>query len=186
MQLVVVRLMLGYAERMQKQLCLFLLLLHSATPLSAECYKWVDEQGVVHYADRPQEGAETVKVPESTTKKTNPVAPEDGPMGGGTASTDGTYEFFAIAEPENGETIRSDENVVKITFFVQPPLQKGHKILLYLNGQQVPGEMELTRVAISGLECGSNTIHAVVRDDKGKQLATTKTVLFYLRKEVVY
>lgn len=175
--------MLGYAVHMQKRLFLFLLLVLSVTPLSAECYKWTDEQGVVHYSDRPYEGAETVKVPKP---KANPAAPGDDPLGGGTASTDGTYETFAIAEPENNQTIRSNENAVKVTFFIQPPLQQGHKIVLFLNGQQVAGEMELTRVAIRGLECGINSIHAVVRDEKGKHLATTKTVLFNLRKEAVY
>ena len=106
-------------------------------------------------------------------------------MGGGTATTDGTYETFAIAEPENSQTIRSNEGTVEISFFIQPPLLEGHKILFYLNGQKMAGEMTYTRVSMSGLQCGINTIHAVVVDEKGKTRATTKAVLFHLRKEAI-
>jgi hypothetical protein len=177
--------MLGYSGHMLKRLLLLLLLVLPITQLSAECYKWVDGQGEVHYSDRPHEGAETVKLPEPKAEEPAPVTPTDEPMGGGTASTDGTYKTFAIAEPENNQTIRSNDGTVKISFFIQPPMLEGHKIFLYVNGQKLAGEMAYTRVSMSGLECGINTIHAVVVDAEGKTRATTKSVLFHLRKEAI-
>ena len=39
----------------------------------AQAYRWVDEDGVVHYSDRPHEGAEEIVLPQST-RSTRAVA----------------------------------------------------------------------------------------------------------------
>ena len=46
-----------------------LLLFSLLTGLSAfaEVFRWVDEDGVVHFSDRPHEGAETVELPKAQT-----------------------------------------------------------------------------------------------------------------------
>ena len=38
----------------------------AATSVLAQAYKWVDEDGVTHYSDRPREGAELVELSEYT------------------------------------------------------------------------------------------------------------------------
>jgi hypothetical protein len=35
----------------------------SLGPVSAQAYKWVDENGVAHYGERPQEGRNVSEVP---------------------------------------------------------------------------------------------------------------------------
>lgn len=47
---------------MKYKLLIGLVTLLSVVPVSAKVYKWVDENGQVHYSDTPQRGAETVNV----------------------------------------------------------------------------------------------------------------------------
>ena len=49
--------------------CLFCLPLFSVFPASAEIYKWVDEQGKVHYGDRP---------PQTQASQAEPYSPNAG------------------------------------------------------------------------------------------------------------
>jgi len=175
--------MLGYARNMKKQLYLFLLLVFVLTPLSAKVYKWVDEEGVVQYSSRPHEGAETVKVPKTTAS--TPESTEEGASEEGTETTDGTYETFSIASPENGETIRSNGGNVTISFFIEPLLQEGHKFILYLDGQKLEGEHTSARLGISQMKRGTHTIKADLLDAEGNKIASTSSVVFHLRKEAI-
>ncbi len=42
--------------------CLPLLMLLSAAPLAAEIYRWTDDDGTVHFGDRPRQHAESVEI----------------------------------------------------------------------------------------------------------------------------
>ena len=50
-------------------------------PVFGAAYKWVDEQGQVHYSDRPREGAEEIQLPQSTAPlpRAEASAPEPPP-----------------------------------------------------------------------------------------------------------
>jgi hypothetical protein len=176
--------MLGYARSMKKQLIFSLLLSLCLTPVYAKVYKWVDEEGNVQYGDRPVEGAETVKVPKSNTF-TPPPIPEEEEPGAGTADTDGSYTTFSIAEPENDATIRSNEGTLSISFFMEPLLQEGHKIVVYINGQRMKGEHTTTRLSLTRLERGTHTLKADVIDEEGTTRASAKPVTIHMRKEAI-
>ena len=167
---------------MQKQFLLFLLLTLTLTPLSAKVYKWVDEEGNIQYGDRPVEGAETVKVPKSNSYTPAPLPEAEDQPGAGTDATDGSYTTFSIAEPENDQTIRSNEGQVRISFFIEPTLQAGDKIALYLDGQKMKGEHTTTRLSLTNLERGTHTLKAEVLSAEGEQRASAKPVVFHLRK----
>jgi hypothetical protein len=61
-----------------KTLLGLIVLLLSATPVNAELYKWVDEQGKVHYSDQPASGktkSETsLKIPNQLDTSSSPEA----------------------------------------------------------------------------------------------------------------
>ena len=44
-----------------------LILVFGLSPAHAEIYKWVDEQGRVHYGDKPDEQAETIGIKDQTS-----------------------------------------------------------------------------------------------------------------------
>jgi hypothetical protein len=169
---------------MKKQLLIFLLLAVALSPIHAKVYKWTDEKGEVQYSDKPHAGAELVKIPKASTIPLPAGAAEE-PLGAGTAASDGTYETFSIAEPENGQTIRSNEGVITLSFFLQPALQEGHKIILFLDGQRMKGEHSSTRLSIRQVERGTHTLKADLLDSEGNVLASTKSVVIHLRKEAI-
>ncbi len=57
---------------------LFLLLLCCGASVQAEAYRWVDENGKVHFGDRPPRGVEkeSIKLPESKSSTPVPSAAE--------------------------------------------------------------------------------------------------------------
>ena len=61
-----------YANCMETRPILILLGVLAATGVQADAYKWTDEDGVVHYSDRPHPGAQRVDLGES--RSTRPVA----------------------------------------------------------------------------------------------------------------
>jgi len=54
---------------MLKRLFFGIAALALAGAVFGQAYKWVDEDGVVHYSDRPQEGAEEIQLP--TTQRSS-------------------------------------------------------------------------------------------------------------------
>lgn len=176
--------MLDYAGIMQKQLLLFLLLSLVLTPVSAKVYKWVAEDGTIQYSDQPHEGAETIKVPKSKPKAGEEAATGEEEEGAELDPASG-YKSFSIGEPENNQTIRSDQGVTSLSFFIEPKLQAGHKIILHLDGTKLAGEHTTTRLSLKQLERGTHTIKADLVDETGKTLASTQSVVFHMRKEAV-
>ena len=56
-----------------RSILLVLALLAAIAALAQEAYRWVDEDGVVHYSDRPREGAEQISVAGSEQDKGNEI-----------------------------------------------------------------------------------------------------------------
>ena len=68
--------------------------------LGATVYKWVDENGVVHYSDQPHPNAEKVHVQAVQTYKAGTAPPTDGIGGGGPSGAPQTgYAGCAVSAP---------------------------------------------------------------------------------------
>jgi len=77
-------------------LALAALLLAPAVMAEGEVYRWKDGNGVWHYSDQPQPGAELVKKPGARSSSSN-------------SSSTPTYAPPAAAEPDNGVPALSRE-----------------------------------------------------------------------------
>src|SRR5262252_10689165 len=68
--------------------------------LATTVYKWVDENGVVHYSDQPHPNAEKVHVQAVQTYKAGTAPPTDGIGGGGPSGAPQTgYAGCAVSAP---------------------------------------------------------------------------------------
>jgi hypothetical protein len=155
-----------------------------AATASATTYKWVDRNGVTHYSDRPQPGAEVVELQRAQTfeppatptpgARTTPRAPQAAAV---------QYEQLDLWKPSNDETIVNTANQVSVRLRLEPDLQPDHKIWLYLDGKRVDGQpsdalsFELTEVAR-----GTHTLNAVVTGLDGKPIISSQTITFHLRQ----
>ncbi len=170
---------------MRKGLILVLLAVWSFAA-DAAIYTWVDEDGEVHYSDRPHPGAQQLEV--STTLSVDPSwIPDQTLLDEAKRGLAGSYQSFSILEPQDKETIRTNERLVVVRIILEPALQAGHQIRYYLDGVRVGDErLTSTYFTIRGVERGPHSLRAELLDDKGQKIAETDQVVFILRKPARY
>jgi len=154
-------------------------------------YKWVDSKGVTHYdAKKPNHDAEVITTVDSPAASSPAPYPSQGNSDGDThdeGSEDSAtgYSKFAIAEPESEATIRSNEGIVNISFFITPGLRSGHKIVITLDGRKLKDQLSSTQFSLKDLPRGTHTLKADIIDAKGQILSSTQTVSFHLRQHSI-
>ena len=84
-----------------------LLLLVCSVALAATVYRWVDEDGVVHYSDQPHPNAEKLQVHAAQTYKPSALDTPAGGGGGGGAAPPAPvpYRGCAIVQPQDGQAL---------------------------------------------------------------------------------
>jgi len=164
-----------------------LIIVLSCLPLllsAGDFYKWVDRKGVTHYdAKKPNHDAEIV-----TTIDTEPVAspPPYSSRRSGNDVADGevvfVYSKFEFARPEQDETIRSNEGLVNISFFLSPGLRNGDKIVVMLDGQKLENPLTSTQFSLTGILRGTHILNADIVNAEGEAIASASAVSFHLQQ----
>ena len=160
---------------------LFLLLLLFPAVLSAgEIYRWVDDNGELHYADRPREGAEVVTLPKAQTFSAPAVKPSTrnkSSLADEKSLTEealARYKNFEIVSPVKDQVLWNIGGELNVKLTAQPNVQKSHTIFLYMDGQEVQqlagGQ---TQANLKEVYRGQHTLRAEVKDSNGKSLAQT-------------
>lgn len=156
-------------------------LLFTIPTMAATVWKWRDADGVIHYSDQPVPGAEQVNVqaassfsaPQINSGNSNSPAPS--------SPATAAYSNIEIWKPSNDETIAATAGQVGVAVRVEPALQPGHRLALYLDGQLVQGfppqgsEYQLSEVAR-----GDHSLQLVVVDSQGKQVKSSAAVQFHV------
>jgi hypothetical protein len=158
-----------------------ILVLFLSWPLYAkDVYKWTSAEGVIHYSDTYQPGAELMHV---TGGKSTPSGAEAS-AGGNPAATAaaGGYEHFEILTPENDETIRSNEGDVQVGLSLSPALAASHNIKILVDGVMLEGQLKGTQFSLKNLNRGSHSLEAKIVDGEGNTVASAPRISFHLRK----
>jgi hypothetical protein len=144
-------------------------------------YKWVDENGVVHYSDQPHSEAKKVEVPPVQTYKgeasvpATPAAPAAPPA---SAQPAGDYQGCAIAQPTNDQTFTNIDSL-SIVVRTDPGLRAGDQVFLMLDGQPLNGGKPTgSQFTLSPVGRGTHSVQAVVRNSQGGVLCQTPGVTF--------
>lgn len=169
-----------------RRLLFTLLLLAAPLALAATVYKWVDENGVVHYSDQPHPNAEKVHVKEPQTyRESNPLAAPAAPSpdGGGGGGT--TYRGCSIAQPADNEDLANPDSLV-VVVRTDPPLRPGDQVFVTLDGQALnDGRPTGAQFTISPVERGTHVLQATVRDSGGALLCQTSGVSYSVHQPSV-
>ena len=108
---------------------LIFLALFAAEGALAQAYTWTDENGVVHYSDRPEPGAKQIVLPEANTIRTRarPASRTFGTTRGDEAepAEPFQYESLEVVAPAPEETLWNIEGVLNVALAVSPALQPG-------------------------------------------------------------
>jgi hypothetical protein len=148
----------------------------------AEVYRWVDAAGVVHFSDRPTAGAERVVIEAAPSVRMAPP-PGTSPRPAVDEGSYLPYRGLRITSPAEDEVIWNNEGQLDVVMAVDPPLQAGHSLQLYLDGQPVatlaPGE-NATR--LSAVFRGAHTLEAEVLGQEGNSLLRSDPLNFAVRQ----
>ena len=158
---------------------LLLALFALSTALGETLYKWVDEQGNVHYSDKPQPGATKLHLPKPTTYAAPVMAVPRQAAPSGTQPVSGAYSRFEIASPAPEQTFWNVQSVT-VTLAIQPGLQSGDTVTITVDGKgQGPGTS--TTVTFDNLDRGAHTVQATLQQADGETMSA-KSVTFYIQR----
>jgi hypothetical protein len=163
-------------------------LLSAGTLLGEEAYRWVDEDGVVHYSDRPREGADKVILPEANTTT---VRRYERPSAAATASNpeeseqqeEVRYESLTITSPDAEETLWNIEGVLNVALDLKPGLDPGHQVRVYFDGK--PQMVSGTSFQLQEVWRGAHNLQVEVLDAAGNVKIRSQPRRFYVQQNTV-
>ena len=127
---------------MEKRPIFILLGLLAAAGAMAEAYTWTDENGVVHYSDRPQPGAKIIELETSSRRRsrsaTRPATHPVQPTQAQNQRLRFSYESLEIASPAPEETLWNIAGTLSVSLALTPALQPGHQVRVYSTARHRP------------------------------------------------
>ena len=173
---------------METRAILALLGLFVATAATADVWRWVDKNGVVHFSDTPVEGAERIDVSESSRTtgsriytQAPQVAANDEPVSD--APEKFRYESLSVSSPAAEETLWNIEGTLNVSLALTPGLQSGHQVRVYFDGE--PRMVNSTSFTINEVWRGVHNIQAEVLDETGKLMIRSQPNRFYVQQSTV-
>ena len=151
-----------------------------------EAYVWTDEDGVVHYSDRPQPGAKRVELQApNTSRSASRRSAEESAEGDEAAESAAPfrYESLEVANPGPEETLWNIEGSLSVTLALTPALRPGHQVRVYFDGN--PRLVNSTTFQIDEVWRGVHNLQAEVLDETGNMMIRSRTNRFYVQQNTV-
>lgn len=168
---------------MRTVLLLLAMLAMPALANAQTVWKWVDEQGVTHYSDRPMPGATKMELSVGRTGTVSPPPSTPRPSPRRSERAGASYATLAITTPSQGESIVNTGGLVQVNVQLEPYLRPGHNLQVYFDGQLLEGASpNATSYSLMEVPRGEHTLQAVVTDSSGARLQSSDTVTFYVQQ----
>jgi hypothetical protein len=156
-----------------------------------DLYVWKDANGVTHYSDVPAPGAKRMTILGSSGPSSSP--PVTTSQGSDSAGSEGrpqqpaSVPYFSLefASPSAGATYFEADSVVEVQLVSRPGLQRGDRLITYLDGQELTGAENAYGRSLTGLERGEHTLTAVILDPQGVEKISADSRTFYVRVATV-
>ena len=174
-----------YARSMDIRPILLLASLVAASTAVAEAYRWVDENGVVHYSDRPTEGAEEIVLPKANTtavRRLEQNVPDPAPEPRQERQPEG-YQSLTINSPSSEETLWNIGGELTVEIQVTPTLRPGHRMRLYFDGEG--RDIADTTVQLQEVWRGEHNLQVEILSESGIPLIRSNPLRFYVQQSTV-
>ncbi len=171
---------------MIKFLLLILLTLSIATPVNAstaKIYVWRNEKGELVYSDTPRPGAEEVKTKPGNVISSSTVV-ETQVLDIQKRKIAEDYQVV-INIPKNNSTIRDNTGSVYIQGSIKPIFKRGLKIQLILDDKPYQKPQTHTKFSLRNIDRGEHKIKMKLLNEKGKEIALSKAITFYMHRASV-
>jgi hypothetical protein len=166
-----------------RRILLTLISLGCSVALATTVYKWVDENGVVHYSDQPHPNAQKLQVQGVQTFSSSAAAVR-APTGESesNAPPPNPYKGCAIAQPLNQQNLPNAQSVF-IRVQTDPLPRPGDRIFITMDGQGLNGGQPTgLSFNVTPIDRGSHTVSAQIRAADGQVLCQTPNVTFYVQQ----
>jgi Domain of unknown function (DUF4124) len=161
-----------------------LISLACSVALATTVYKWVDENGVVHYSDQPHPNAQKLQIEGVQTYSSKSAAGRPGAAAEPETQAEAapSYRGCAIAQPLDQQNLMNAQSVF-IRVQTDPQVRRGDQVFISMDGQALNGG-QATGMSfnVTPLERGSHTVQAQVKDTNGQTLCQTPSVTFYVQQ----
>jgi hypothetical protein len=158
----------------------------SASALADTAYKWVDENGQVHYSDRPQEGAEEVYLPSAqdygrSAPRTQAATPQPQSPANPPA-VERPYELMEISVPTEQETLWNTGGTINVAVDMQPRLRVGHRLVVYLDGSRLDLNPPSASFVVPEVFRGTHSLQVAVVDAFDQEQVRTNPRRFMVQQ----
>jgi hypothetical protein len=141
---------------------------------------WRNDDGVLVFSDSPKPGAEEVEI-----KEPNSISSID------TSVLDLTPKIIKddyqveINQPAANATIRDNTGSVYVAGRIKPIFKKGLKIQLYLDDKPYKKPQSHSMFVLRNIDRGEHVIKMKLLNEKGKVIALSKPITFYMHRASV-
>lgn len=150
-------------------------------PASTTTYRWVDAQGVVHYSDTPQPGAEQLKIHPAQTYSPAPVSGASN-RPAAEQNAGGAYQACSVAQPSAEQSFFAPEDVT-VSVNLRPVRQAGDQVSVTMDGAPLqPADDSGLRYRISEPDRGAHTLSVTVHNSAGTVVCSSSGVTFYVQR----
>ncbi|MBB1438074.1 DUF4124 domain-containing protein [Shewanella sp. SG41-4] len=150
----------------------------------ATVYRWVDENGKVHYSDEPKNNAEAIELNGNTQNNMTINTPT---KINETPTTEAPINYtISITSPQEEATIRDNNGAFSVSVSVNPLLPRGVLMTLAVDGiitgpAQVSNTFQLT-----GINRGEHSLVVNAVTQSGKVLASSSPRKIFLHQASVF
>lgn len=147
---------------------------------STKIYVWKNDDGVLVFSDSTQPGAEEVEVREPNTASSVDTSMLD--LTPKIIKDDYQVE---INQPKENTTIRDNTGSVYVAGSIKPIFKKGLNIQLYLDGKPYEKPQSHSMFVLRNIDRGEHIIKMQLLNEKGKVIASSKSITFYMHRAAV-
>lgn len=165
-----------------------LVLASLALPMLAQgaVYKWVGPDGKVTYSDRPQPGAQEIKLPKEPPPPEVQAAPVSAPAeakpGEEPAVEFKGYSKVAIVKPKNDEAVRANNGNVDVELTLEPAFDSklGHTFVVSVDGKPFGEPQTQPKFQLLNVDRGTHSLRVEAKDAKGNTVGDTGSIVFHV------
>jgi hypothetical protein len=150
---------------------------------SQEIWRWVDKDGIVHYADQPgAPDAKLISVVDPNSYEGDTATATYQSSGGNPDEPAGPmYESLTIVQPPAEQVFFGADTVVRVEAALDGSMQTGHSPAFYVNGNRRPATSGFG-LELRNLPRGTYVVQASVLDANGTAMITSDQIAFHVRQ----
>lgn len=162
-----------------------------AAGASAQIYKWIDEDGVVHYSDQARPGAEIILLPD-TNRADAPDRPRQVTGTSRNSEIDASnqqqsgqfsYESLNISTPQSEQTLWNIGGTLEVSLNLQPALRPDDRVRIYFDGE--PQMVDALQFELTEVWRGEHNLQAEVLDSTGALMIRSEPLRFFVQQTSV-